>query len=140
MMFETMVAGWVAFISVSHVPFHHFYIQSVASPLNLACALQPFFLLPCSDFHTGIGALQCMHALLRSFMSLRPRGTFFSLSFPITAPLHFHLISLVVLFVSSSLLYLLLVLHHLPPSRVMILLSSLHGGQSCYFHYLSHGH
>ncbi|RVW90697.1 hypothetical protein CK203_046460 [Vitis vinifera] len=41
------------------------------------------------------------------------RGTFFSLSFPITAPLHFHLISLVVFFVSSSLSYLLLVLFHI---------------------------
>ncbi|RVW77814.1 hypothetical protein CK203_054459 [Vitis vinifera] len=41
------------------------------------------------------------------------RGTFFSLSFPITAPLHFHLISLVVFFISSSLSYLLLVLFHI---------------------------
>ncbi|RVW32228.1 Cytochrome f [Vitis vinifera] len=40
-------------------------------------------------FYTGIGALQCMHALFRSFMSLGPRGTSFSLSFPIIASLHF---------------------------------------------------
>ena len=50
-----------------------------------------------------------MHALFGSFMSLGPRGMFFSSSFHITAPLHFHLISLVVFFISSSLSYLLLV-------------------------------
>ncbi|KAL6323949.1 hypothetical protein AAG906_006219 [Vitis piasezkii] len=40
-------------------------------------------------FYTGIGALQCMHALFRSFMSLGPRDASFSLSFPIIASLHF---------------------------------------------------
>ena len=46
-------------------------------------------------------------------MSLGPRGTFFSLSFPITAPLHFHLILLVVFLVSSSLSYLLTCSFHI---------------------------
>ena len=44
-MFEIMVVGWVAIISVSHIPFHHFDIQTVANPLSLACALEPLFFI-----------------------------------------------------------------------------------------------
>ena len=50
-MFETMVAGLVAFISVSHVPFHHFDIYS---PLLAHWASHTHyslsFLSPCSHF------------------------------------------------------------------------------------------
>ena len=45
-MFETIVAGWVAIISVSHIPcYPSFDIQTVASPLSLACALESLFLI-----------------------------------------------------------------------------------------------
>ena len=65
------------------------------------------FLIALLTFYTGTGALQCMHALFRSFMSLGPRGTSFSLSFPIIASLDF-----ITLHRLCPLSYLLLVWHH----------------------------
>ena len=57
-MFETMVAGWVAIISVSHYLVIPFDTQSVASPLSLAYALQPFFLIALLTFsHRDMGLL-----------------------------------------------------------------------------------
>ena len=91
-------------------------------------------------FHIGIGALQYMHSLFGSFMSLGPKGTFFSLYFPIIASQHF--ISSHWLCYLSHLLYSIYYLFcfiFFPP-RVVIFLSSLHGGQLHHFYYLFHIH
>ena len=86
------------------------------------------FLIALLTFYTGIGALQCMHALFRSFTSLGPRGAFsslYSLYVCITA-FSSHLISCVIrliLFILST-----AHLHHFLPPWVVILLSSLYGG------------
>ena len=112
-MFETMVAGWVTIISVSHIPFYLFDIQTVASSLSLACTLQSFFLIALLIFYTGIGTLQCMHALFGSLMSLGPICASFSHYFSYHHITTFHRISLIVFFISSSLFYLLLVLLHI---------------------------
>ena len=107
-MFETVVVGWVAVISVSHIRCYYPYWHS---PLLALWASHEhhslLFLIALLTFYTGIGALQCMHAWFRSFMSLGPRGASFSLSFPIIASLHF-----ITLHRLRPLSYLLLVLHH----------------------------
>ena len=56
------------------------------------------FLLPCLHFYNMIGALSCMQALFRSFMSLEPMGAFFSLFFYHHITILHH-ISLVVFFI-----------------------------------------
>ena len=139
-MFETMVVGWVAIISISHTPFHPFDIQFVASPLSLTCVLQPFFLIALLTFSHWDRDPLVYAFIVWEFHEPWTQGCIILIIFSHHCILAFHLISLVVLFVSSSLFYLLIVLHHLLPPRVVILLSSLHGGQSHYYHYLSHGH
>ena len=139
-MFETMVVEWVAIISVSHIPFHSFDIQTIVSPLSLACALQSFFLIALLTFlHQDRGSL-VYACFVQEFHEPWTYGRIFLIIFFYHYIIAFHHISLVVFFFSFSLLHLLLVLLHLLPPRVVILLNSLHRGQSCHFHYLSYGH
>ena len=86
------------------------------------------FLIALFTFYIGIGALQCMHALFRSFTSLGPRGAFsslYSLYVCITA-FSSHLISCVIRLILFTLFT--AHLHHFLPPWVVILLSSLHRG------------
>ena len=140
MMFETVVAGWVAIILVSHIPFHPFDIQTVVSPLSLTCALQPFFLTTLLTFlHRDRGPL-VYACIVWEFHEPWTQGLillhylFLSLHHCISSHLTVRVIHLIILS------YLLFGSHHLLSSRGVIILSSLHGGQSCHFHYLSHGH
>ena len=115
-MFETMVAKWVAIISVSHIPCYH---PLTYRPLLAHWASHVhqslYFLLSCFclHFYTSIETLQCMQASFRSFVSLGPTGTSLSHYFSYHHITAFHHISLVVFFISSSLFYLLLVLPHI---------------------------
>ena len=112
-MFETMVAGWVAIISISHIPC---YSLLTYRPLLAHWASHVHhrlsFLLPCLHFYTGIRAFWFMHASFKSFLSLRPMGACFSHYFSYHHTTAFHHISLVVFFISSSLFYILFVLLH----------------------------
>ena len=113
-MFETMVVGWVAIISVSHIlcyPLLTYRTLLAHSASHVHQSLS--FLLPCLHFYTGIGVFQCMHASFRSFMSLGPTGASFSHYFSYHHTIAFNRILLVVFFISSSLFYLLLVLLHI---------------------------
>ena len=95
-----MVAGWVAIISVSHLPC---YSLSIHSPLLAHWASHAHyslsFLLPYSHFCTRIRVLLCTHALFRSFMSLRSYGRIFLIIFSYHYITVFHHISLVVFFI-----------------------------------------
>ena len=140
-MFETMVAGWVAIISVSHIPCYSLFdTQSTASPLSLACALQFFYLIALLIFlHRDWGPLVYACIVWKPHEPWTYRCIFLSLFFPTTALRHS--------FISHQLCFSSLILYSIylfcfifSPPRVVILLSSLHGGQSHHFHYLSYGH
>ena len=112
-MFETMVAGWVAIILVSHIPcYPHFDIQTVTSPLSLACVSKSFFLIALLTFlHQDRGPLVYACFIMEFHEPWAYGCIFLSLFFlPYHYTIAFHRISLVVYFISSSLFYLLLVL------------------------------
>ena len=138
-MFESMVAGWVAIISVSYIPLSPSDIQSVASPLSLAHALQSFFLIALLTLsHRDRGPLVDA-CIAQEFHEPWTQGHVLLIICSHHCIIAFHLISLFVLFIISSLPHLLFVSRHLLSPRGVIFLSSLHGGQSCHFHYLSYG-
>ena len=112
-MFKTMVVGWVTIISVSHIPFHPFDTQTVASPLSLTCALQSFFLIALHTFlHRDRGLLVCACIVWESHESWTYRCIFLSSFFPTITLLH-SIVSQWLFFIFSSLFQLLLVLFHI---------------------------
>ena len=108
-MFKTVVVGWVAIISVSHIPYSpYFFHIDRSSPLSLACVLEFFFLIALLTLlHQDRGPL-----VYASFMSLELTDASFSHYFSYPHTTAFHHISLVMFFISSYLFYLLLVLLH----------------------------
>ena len=111
MMSETVVAGWWPSFQLAHTLLPLLTSRPSLALWTLHEHHSHFFLIALLTFYTGIGALQCMYALFRSFVSLGPRGASFSLSFPIVASLHF-----ITLHRLCHLSYLLLALHHFLPS------------------------
>ena len=110
-MSETVVAGWWPSFQLAHTLLPLLTSRPSLALWTLHEHHSHFFLIALLTFYTGIGALQCMYALFRSFVSLGPRGASFSLSFPIVASLHF-----ITLHRLCHLSYLLLALHHFLPS------------------------
>ena len=111
--FETIVAGWVAIISVSLTLYHFYlYIRSLLARWASRGTLKPFFsfLWPWLPFlHLGWGPLMYMHALLGKSQELQTYKPI--LSFLLPSPYH---------------------------PVCSILLSSHFHSLSCFYHYLFH--
>ena len=104
--------GWPSF-RLAHILLPLLTSQSVASPLSLTCALQPFFLIALLTFSHWDRDPLVYAFIVWEFHEPWTQGCTLLIIFPHHYITAFHRISLVVFFISSSLFYLLSVLLHI---------------------------